>query len=374
MKITNVKTFMCATNRQNWLFVKVETDKGLFGWGEASVEGQEKATEECIKVLAERSVIGEDPGNIDRIWQKMYRHGFWKSGFIHMSAISGIDQALWDLMGKMYNVPVYKLLGGAVRDKVLTYTHARNGDDAARAIDNGFAGVKTGGGKAVSIHDPAGDPGALAERLKDIRDCIGYDKVLCIDNHGQSAPIDAIQKMVAALPYKIHFFEEPIPPENTSSYNQLRNAVPTMPIAAGERLFSRFDFREVVQDKLFDTAQPDVCHCGGISEIMKIAHMVEPFHIKIAPHNPNGPVATAASLHVCAAIQNFDILEFATHSVYQREDVYKNLNLKPKDGYFALPEGPGLGVDLDEEAIAKYPYVNKQYDPRFMLDGTVAEI
>ena len=373
MKITEIKTFLVSTDRQNWLFVKVLTDEGIYGWGEASVEGQAKVVEQCIHILAQRSVIGEDPQNIEKIWQKMYHHGFWKGGFIYMSAISGIDQALWDIKGKVLNVPVYVLLGGALRDRIRTYTHAFDVMSAKKAIEQGFDGIKTGGGKWGSIYNPMEDIPAMVKNLEEIRKVIGNDHLICIDNHGQSVPAVAIRKMKAAEPYDIYFFEEPIPPENTLAYKQLREAVPEMKIAAGERLFNRFDYREVVQERLFDIAQPDICHCGGITEIRKIASMVEPYHIKFAPHNPNGPVATAASLQVCAATQNFDILEFASTSVYCRSDIF-SIPLKPENGYFPLPTGPGLGIDLDEKAFEKYPYHFMQYEARYEIDGTVAEI
>ena len=375
MKITDVKTFLVSTDRQNWLFVKVLTDEGIYGWGEASVEGQTKAVEQCIGILALRSVIGEDPRNIEKIWQQMYRHGFWKGGFIYMSAISGIDQALWDINGKIYGVPVYMLLGGAVRDKVRAYTHAGGADSAKKAIDDGFAGIKTGGGGGrIDTYDPLKNLSAFERRLGEIRDAIGPDKHIAIDNHGQSTPDVAIKLMRAAEPYDIYFFEEPIPPENMKAFRQLREAMPGMTLAAGERLFSRFEYREVVEGQLLDVAQPDICHCGGITEIRKIASMVETYHIRFAPHNPNGPVATAASLQVSAAAQNFDILEFASGSVYARLDIVKGLSLKPVDGCFEIPKGPGLGIDLDEDAMADYPYGFKQYTARYQPDGTVAEI
>lgn len=373
MKITNVKTYLVSTLRQNWLFVKVLTDEGIYGWGEASVEGQTKAVEQSIHILAERSVIGEDPRHIEKIWQKMYRHGFWKSGFIVMSAISGIDQALWDINGKIYNVPVYMLLGGPVRDKIRTYTHAGNAESARKAVELGFDGIKTGGGKSCPIYDPESNAAFLDENLASIRKAIGKDKVLCIDNHGQGVASEAIKLLEAAAKHNVYFFEEPIPPENSAAYQRIRDSHSNVPIAAGERLYSRFDYREVIEHQLFDFVQPDICHCGGITEIRKIAAMVEPFHIKFAPHNPNGPVATAASLHVCAATQNFAILEFAAHSVYARSDIY-NLSFQPENGYFPLPEGPGLGIELNEEAFEKYPYTFMQYEPRYSVDGSVAEI
>ena len=158
------------------------------------------------------------------------------------------------------------------------------------------------------------------------------------------------------------------------AYRQLREAAPAMTIAAGERLFSRYDYRETAQERLIDIAQPDICHCGGITEIRKIDALVETFQMKFAPHNPNGPVATAASMQVCAASQNFVILEFALSSVYGRDDIYSGISLKPVDGSFELPKGPGLGIELDEEAMAKYPYEFLQYAPIYRPDGTVAEI
>lgn len=373
MKITEVKTYLVSTLRQNWLFVKVMTDKGIHGWGEASVEGQEKAVEQSIHILAQRSVIGEDPRNIEKIWQKMYRHGFWKGGFIYMSAISGIDQALWDINGKIYDVPVYQLLGGAVRDKIRTYTHAGNAESALKAVEMGFAGIKTGGGKPGNLYDPEADLEYFDANLASIREAIGKDKLLCIDTHGKGTPAVAIKQLEIAAKYNTYFFEEPIPPENTAAYKRLREHTKGVRLAAGERLYSRFEYREVIENQLLDIVQPDICHCGGITEIRKIAAMVEPYHILLAPHNPNGPVATAASLHVSAATQNFDILEFAAHSVYPREDIC-NVTFKPKDGYFALPEGPGLGIELNEEAFEKYPFIDKQYPPQYSVDGSVAEI
>lgn len=373
MKITDIKTWFVSTNRQNWLFVKVLTDEGVYGWGEASVEGQTKAVEQSIQVLAKRSVIGEDPRNIEKIWQKMYRHGFWKGGFVYMSAISGIDQALWDINGKIYNVPVYMLLGGAVRDKIRTYTHAGNAESALKAVEMGFSGIKTGGGKPGVTYNPDADIEYLDENLASIRKAIGKDKVLCVDNHGQGVPAVAIKQMEVMAKYNVHFFEEPIPPENTAAFKRIREQSGTVPIAAGERLYSRFEYREVVEHQLFDIVQPDICHCGGITEIRKIAAMVEPYYMKLAPHNPNGPVATAASLHVCAATHNFDILEFAAESVYARQNIC-NLSFKPENGFFSLPEGPGLGIELNEDEFDKYPYTYKQYESRYGLDGSVAEI
>ena len=382
MKITEVKTFLVYARRQNWLFVKVETDEGIHGWGEASVEGQELATEVAIKTLAERSVIGEDPRNVDYIWQKMYRHGFWKRGFIYNTAISGIDQAIWDIKGKMLGVPVYELLGGKVRDKIRTYTHG-GPFNAKECMDMGFAGIKTGignmhrtaDGKIIDTdvsdnrYKAAREYAAMLEKCREI---IGPDAILATDHHGQSTVRDSLALIEAAKDYDLHFFEEPVTPENYQLYRQIHDNQWNVPIAAGERLYSRYDYAQILPEGLFDIAQPDVCHCGGISELRKIGYMTEPYLIKFAPHSPNGPVATAASMQVAAAAENFDVLEFATTN-YLCEDIY-DIDLHPVDGYFKLPTKPGLGVELNEEAMKDHPYQNHQYTPRYRADGAVAEI
>ncbi len=372
MIITDIRTFQVQTERQTWLFVKVLTDTGLFGWGEASVEGQTDAVEQAIHVLAKRSVVGEDPLRIEYLWRKMYHHGFWKGGFIYMSAISGIDMALWDILGKHHGVPVHQLLGGRVRDRIRTYTHAANAELAGRWVEAGFAGIKTGGGTPGEICDDDRCLGLLDDKLAAIRRSIG-DRVLAIDNHGQAVPAMAIRQLEVASRYHPYFFEEPIPPENGMEYQRVRANSYGVPLAAGERLYSRFDCRDLIENQLVDYIQPDICHCGGISEIRRIAAYAEVYHIRFAPHNPNGPVATAASLQVAAATHHFDILEFAAASVYTRRDLYE-LDLTPVDGYFPIPDGPGLGIELDESKFPLYPGNGIQYNPRYRPDGSVAEI
>ncbi len=213
---------------------------------------------------------------------------------------------------------------------------------------------------------------AFAKTLEEVRKIIGDDKIIAVDHHGQSTVRDAMALIEAAKDYNLHFFEEPISPENAQLYRTIHDNPWNVPIAAGERLYSRFDFREIISNQWLDIVQPDICHCGGISEIRKIAYMAEPYLIKFAPHSPNGPVATAASIQVAAAVQNFDILEFA-QTVYLRPDIY-DIDLKPVDGYFKIPTKPGLGIELDEEALVKYPYENIQYKARYRADGSVAEI
>jgi len=351
MKITDIKTFLVKGGNRNWVFCKVETDEGVHGWGEGTLEGHEQAVESGIKTLSRR-LIGRDPTQIERNWQIMYRHGFWRGGPVMGSAMAAIDIALWDVTGKIYNLPVYKLLGGAVRDRVRAYTHAGDLRGGWDAVDKGFTAFKTGGWdlSKPSFHekDVVDD---LHEKIKEMRDYLGPDIQIMIDNHGRSRPSVAIRQMLAIEEFGITFFEEPVPPDNLDAMEQIRNSSVTMDIATGERLFFRYGFRDILHRRLTDVIQPDIAHTGGISEIKRIASMAEIEYIKFAPHNPNGPIATAASMHVCATVPNFLILETARDMPWH--DKIQTTPLEIKDGYFELTTAPGLGTDLDESVIAE---------------------
>ena len=299
MKITDIKTFLVKGGNRNWVFCKVETDEGVHGWGEGTLERHEQAVKSGIKTLSE-GLIGRDPTEIERNWQIMYRHGFWRGGVVMGSAMAAIDIALWDVTGKIYNLPVYKMLGGAVRDRVRAYTHAGDLRGGWDAVDQGFSAFKTGGWdlSTPEFHekDVVDD---LHEKIKEMRDYLGPDVQIMIDNHGRSRPSVAIRQMAAVEEFDITFFEEPVPPDNLDAMEQIRNSSVTMDIATGERLFFRHGFRDILHRRLTDVIQPDIAHTGGISEIKRIASMAEIEYIKFAPHNPNGPIATAASMHVC---------------------------------------------------------------------------
>ena len=351
MKITDIKTFLVKGGIRNWVFCKVETDEGVHGWGEGTLERHEQAVESGIKTLSE-GLIGRNPTEIERNWQIMYRHGFWRGGVVMGSAMAAIDIALWDVTGKIYNLPVYKMLGGAVRDRVRAYTHAGDLRGSWDAVDQGFSAFKTGGWdlSKPEFHekDVVDD---LHEKIKEMRDYLGPDVQIMIDNHGRSRPSVAIRQMTAVEEFGITFFEEPVPPDNLDAMEQIRNSGVTMDIATGERLFFRYGFRERLHRRLTDVIQPDIAHTGGISEIKKIASMAEIEYIKFAPHNPNGPIATAASMHVCATVPNFLILETARDMPWH--DKIQTTPLEIKDGYFELTTAPGLGTDLDESVIAE---------------------
>jgi galactonate dehydratase len=371
MKITAVKTFLVGVTRQNWLFVKIETDQGIYGWGEGSLEGQEKAVAAAINDLSPR-IMNQDPLMIERHWQVMYRHGFWRGGVVLNSAISAIDQALWDIAGKAYNAPVYRLLGGPVREKIRAYTHVFSLEQAGKIVAAGYTGVKAGGMYSSGAIDPVGVTINLAERIKNLRKAIGPDIDIMIDNHGRAWPSLAIKQIRAVQEYNIYFFEEPVPPDNLEALAEVRRNISGIDLATGERLFSRWNYRDLIERQLVDIIQPDVCHCGGISELRRIAAAAETYYIRVAPHNPNGPVATAASIQIAAAIPNFDILEYAIPAPEYLKIVKSPL--EQKGGYFPLTDTPGLGVDLDEEAMKEFPYKQKSYDGVFYKDGGVADV
>ena len=354
MKITDVTTFLMEGIDRQWLFVKIITDEGIYGWGEGTLEGHELAAEAAIHAISNR-IEGRDPTQIEKLWQALYRHGFWKGGVVLCSAISAIDQALWDITGKVYGQPVYKLLGGAVRDRVRAYSHALDPLEACEVVDKGFTAFKTAGWITDTDETKEKEiPDALREKIKAMRAEVGPDIDIMIDNHGRSRPSAAIRLIKAIDDLDVLFFEEPVPQENLDSLELVRRARLHTDLATGERLYFRWDFKDLLARRLVDVIQPDICHGGGISELRRIAAAAETEHITLAPHNPNGPVACAASLHLCAAVPNFQILETA-HDMPWHDKVQKK-PLKIVDGYYELPTEPGLGIDLDEEVIASRPF------------------
>ena len=371
MKVTDIKTSFMGVERQSWLFVKIETDEGVYGWGEGSLEGQERAVAEAVHAMGRR-LIGQDPTCIEKHWQVLYRHGFWRGGVVLNSALSAIDQALWDITGKAYGVPVYKLLGGPVRDKIRAYTHAHTAELAQKLVSDGFLGIKTGGMPWEEILDPAKVVSYFREHIRSLREALGPDIDIMVDNHGRAWPALAVRQIQAVEEFGLFFFEEPVPPDNLDALAEVRRVPFQTNLATGERLFSRWDYRDLIENQMVDIIQPDVCHCGGISELRRIAAAAETYYIQVAPHNPNGPVATAASIHLAAAIPNFVTLEYA-----QPVTEHKDVQIKPlkfADGYFELPTEPGLGIDLDEDVIKRNPFKQRPYNSVFYPDGGVADV
>jgi galactonate dehydratase len=381
VKITAIKNQFMRAERQNWHWVRVETDQGIHGIGEASVEGREQTTASAVDEFA-RYLIGQDPGQIEHHWQRLHRHGFWRGGVILNSAIAAIDQALWDIKGKALGVPVYELLGGPTRKRVRLYTHCRGdspeaaADRARELAEQGWTGLKMGPRPVGDSIDERAMIRRMARTLELTRQAVGPDVDLMVDNHGRMSPGYAIEMMHAIAPYNLLFFEEPVPPDDVKATTKIgeakaaRDGMP--PLATGERLFSKWEYRALLESQAVDVVQPDICHAGGISELKKIAAMAETYYVKVAPHNPNGPVATAASAHLAAAIPNFLILEFALNQPHR--DLAQSIGMKVEKGWLELPDRPGLGIELNEAEIAKYPYSPRDYNAAYYADGSVADI
>ena len=354
---------------RNWLFVKVQTDEGLHGWGEGSLVNQTPTIAKAVHMVAE-TIIGQEAGDIERLWQIMFLHNRYRGGVIINSALSAIDQALWDIKGKALGVPVYQLLGGPVRDKIRLYSGAGDTEIALELVKHGFTGIKTDTWYANKDIEEEKVVPWLREHVCNLREALGPDVAIMGDNHGRARPSLAIKQIRAVEEFDLLFFEEPVPPDNPDCLTLLRQAGLQTDIAVGERLLNRWQFKDVIQRQLVDIIQPDVCHCGGISELRRIAAMAEMYCIQVAMHNPKGPIATAASIHVSATIPNFLILEH-THPC----PLFEEVQVKPMkmcDGYYDLPTLPGLGVELNEDVIAANPFKDRPVIQAFFADGTPA--
>lgn len=386
MQITQISTTVVNANMRNWIFVKVETDEpGLYGWGEATLEYKTRSVVGAIEDIS-RFVIGEDPRRIEHLYQMMYRQYFWKVGIEGMSAISGIEQALWDIKGKWLDVPVYELLGGRVRDRVRLYNHLGGGqmnamyessepqEFAKRALkvqEMGYDAIKF---MAVPRTEPVEGIRSVryaAKLVEAVREAVGPDMDLMVDLHARTWPAMAIQYCHALEPYGLFFFEEPCPTEDIEATAQVTR-VSKIPIATGERLVTRYPFRDLLEKRACHIIQPDLSHCGGLWEARKIAAMAEAHSIAVAPHNPNGPLALNSAVHFALATPNWVIQEAITSDVPWRNEVLDEA-LVVKDGYIDPPTRPGLGVEIDEEAAARYPFKPEAEQRYFHPDGAVAD-
>ncbi|MDE3178888.1 MAG: galactonate dehydratase [Acidobacteriota bacterium] len=388
MKITAIKPVVVNAEMRNWVFVKVDTDEpGLFGWGEASLEWKTRSVVGAVDDLAVLA-LGEDPTRIEHLYQKLYRQSFWRLGVIGMSAVSGIEQACWDILGKSLGVPVYKLLGGAVRERVRMYTHLGGGDmrsvyetfDPAPLIDlaqkvvaRGYTAVKV---VCVPYSEPlmsASTVKKFAQAIERLRLAVGDEIDIMIDFHGRTYPAMAIEYINAVSDFKPFFCEEPVPPENVAALRDVRQAV-RVPIATGERLVTRHQFREVFEQQACHIIQPDLCHCGGLLEGKKIAAMAETYYVGVAPHNPLGPVANAAALHFALSTPNFLIQEDMLADVPWRWDVVRH-SLETHGGYWQKSEAPGLGVAVNETEAAKHPFKQEVMHPATIRarDGAILD-
>lgn len=358
MRITDYELFHAAPR---WLFLKVTTSDGTVGWGEPVVEGRAKTVETAVEELFESNLLGEDPTRIEDHWQAMYRGGFYRGGPILMSAIAGVDQALWDIKGQTLGAPVYELLGGPARDRIRVYQWIGGdrpddvGEAAAEKVDAGFTALKMNATPEMRRIDNPKAVEEAVDRIAAVREAVGDEVDVGVDFHGRVSKPMAKQLVAALEPYDPFFVEEPVLPEHNDALPEIA-AKTTTPIATGERLYSRWDFKEVFEQGSVDVIQPDLSHAGGITEVNKIASMAEAYDVAMAPHCPLGPVALASCVQVDAAAPNALIQEQSLDIHYNEgSDVLDYLEdpsvFEYDDGYVELPDGPGLGIDVDEGAI-----------------------
>ena len=356
MKVTGIKTFCCQGDGRKYFIVKVDTDAGIHGLGEAGIANWGGAVDQAVQHLAE-VVVGEDPFATERLWQRMYRGSFFPADKVYCCAISAIDIALWDIKGKALGLPVYRLLGGPVRDKVACYPHAQ-GRNLSALVDNSRALVAAGWKFLrwhLSTDEEEGRPGlfepaeaivAAEEQLAAVRDAVGDEVELCLDVHTRLSTAGAIELCKRLEPYRPFFIEDPLRSENPASYRTLARHV-SLPIAAGEQWAGKWAFREVVEEELVNYARIDLCIVGGLTEALKIAHWCETHYIDIVPHNPLGPVSAAAGVALCMASTNVGVQEMPRAPGTVATDLFP-AQLDWQDGYASCPETPGLGVEFNE--------------------------
>ncbi len=366
MKITRVTPMVLGTAWRNLTFVKVETDEGLTGVGEARSLNKDDALLGYLNEAVPRYVLGADPFEIERLVQHMYRGDFGRAGEIAMTGIAVIEMACWDLVGKALNQPVYRLLGGAVRERIPTYANGwytvertpQEFHSAARlAVTKGYRALK---------FDPFGAGFYELERaekhrsialVEAVRDAVGADVEILIEMHGRFNPVTAVEMIRALAPYQPGWFEEPVPPENLPALKKVSEAAAPLgiPIATGERIHTLYEYRELFELGCADIIQPDITHIGGLLNARKLAAWADAYFVLVAPHNVGGPVSTAAALHLAACTPNFKIQEHFND--FSEEYVKQAAPGNPEvvDGSFPLPSGPGLGVTLDENILRAHP-------------------
>ena len=363
MKIAEVKSHVLGTGWRNLTFVRVITDEGLEGVGEVRMLNHTDALLGYLAEAVPNHVLGHNPVNIEHLVQRMYRNDFARAGEIAMSAIATIEIACWDIVGQALGKPVYQLLGGAVRDRIKAYANGwytveRTPQEfhraARRVIEKGYRALKVdpfGAGFYELEHSEKIRAIALVEA---VRDAIGAETELLIEMHGRFSPAIAVEIAHELEPFKPSWIEEPVPPENLAALKKVAEKV-TIPVATGERIHTRYDYRQLFELQAADIIQPDITHFGGLLETKKLAAWAETYYMLVAPHNVGGPVSTAAALHFAASTPNFKIQEHFNDFTEEWVKSAAPGNPEVVDGYFALPQGPGLGVKLNEDVVREHP-------------------
>lgn len=381
MRITEYELFEVPPR---WLFLKLTTSDGTVGWGEPVVEGRARTVRTAVEELLDSYLLGEDPSAIEGHWQAMYRGGFYRGGPVLMSAIAGVDQALWDIKGKRLDAPVYELLGGRARDRVRVYQWIggdRPGDvgTAAREkVEAGFTALKMNATPEMRAVDNPRAVTDAADRIAAVRDAVGDRVDIGVDFHGRVSKPMARRLARALEPYDPMFIEEPVLPEHNDALADVR-ASTTVPIATGERMYSRWDFKSILESNAVDVIQPDLSHAGGITEVNKIASMAEAYDVSLAPHCPLGPIALASCVQVDACSPNALIQEQSLDIHYNETSDVLDYLADPSvfeyhDGYVDIPDGPGLGIEVDESSVREKAGDVDWHNPIWRHDdGGVAE-
>lgn len=381
MKITQLELFLV---RPRWLFLKISTDEGISGWGEPIVEGHAAVVATAVQEMSE-VLIGRDPELIEDLWQLLYRARFYRGGPVLLSAMAGVNQALWDIKGKIHNQPIYKLFGGPVRDKVRVYAWIggdRPADVATAALERkqqGFTALKMNATEELAYVDTFDKVEAVISRVAAVRQAVGSDMGIAVDFHGRVHK--PMAKVIAKEldPYHLMFIEEPVLPENLEALRDIVSHT-SAPIATGERMYSRWDFKKLLHEGYVDIIQPDLSHAGGISECVKIAAMAEAYDVAIAPHCPLGPIAFAACLQVDAIAHNAFIQEQSIGIHYNQGNDLLDYLADPAvfdyaSGFVTLSPLPGLGITINEEAVREAAQSGHDWhNPIWRLqDGSIAE-
>jgi galactonate dehydratase len=385
MKISDMKIYIVHADWRDWVFVKLFTDQGVTGVGEAGMSGQEQMVVAALKGL-KTYLLGKNPLNIEHHWRALYHGSFWRGPAL-LSAMGGIEQALWDILGKVCGLPVYNLLGGPCRERIRCYTHiseATSGhsieqrvEEALQAVAEGWTAMKWDPLPANFLTlSPAGLR-FVVDQLRAVREAVGDNIELLVEIHGRLDPNTAIRLAHELEPFRPFFMEEPVPPDSLDALAKVAGQV-NIPLATGERLVSVYDYWPLLERQLVAIIQPDVIHTGGLLACKKIAAMAEARYIEVAPHNPNGPVATAATLHLAANLPNFSIQEMPADdylwSAHWRDEFLVDpIVVQVKQGHLELSAVPGLGVDLNEEAIAKYPVKVRQWGVSFQAENAIID-
>src|SRR3954447_2943441 len=377
-RISGIRTVVVGAGWRNYVFVLIDTDDGLTGLGEASLGGQTNAVLGALKDL-EPLLLGADAVRIEHLWQQAYRHAFWHGGPTFLSALAGVEVALWDIQGQALGVPIHRLLGGPVRERIRAYANGPRGDtpeemarSAVELVDRGFTALKMAPWEAMPILASKGQIEEGVAKVRAVRDAIGPEIELMVDAHGRLSPSVSVRASATLAPLGITFLEEPTLPGNDAALLRVARKS-AVPIAVGERHYTRRDYDELLGSRAIAVLQPDIIQSGGIAEARKIAAMAEMHFVAVAPHNPWSWVNTVASLHLDTVLPNFLMQEVIAEPEPWKDAVVINPPRMDEEGFFAMPSAPGLGITLDLEAAKLFPPVTGRPPALWHDDGSVAD-